>query len=95
MAVKILIKRTFPKNSIQVLTPLLLKLRSLANKQKGYISGETLKSVENPDEYLVISTWQSMQDWQEWMKSQDRIDVQEKLDALIGEATEYKAYEYA
>ncbi len=95
MAVKILITRTFPKNSIKVLMPLLLKLRSLANKQKGYISGETLKSVENPDEHLVISTWQSMQDWQEWMKSKDRIEVQAKLDAIIGESTEYKAYEYA
>ncbi len=59
MAVKIIIRRKVGKDKEGRLLPLLIQLRALAAAQPGYISGETLRNVDRPDDYLVISTWQS------------------------------------
>ena len=72
MAVKILIKRSIGQEVAPVVRPLIVELRAHAMKQPGYISGETLKSIERPGEYLVISTWQSLDEWNKWLNSQDR-----------------------
>lgn len=63
--------------------------------QPGYISGETLKSLDNPEEFLVISTWQKLEDWKRWASSSLRVEVQSQIDYLIGEQTEYGVYTYA
>jgi len=92
MAVKIIIKRVTPEDKIIDLMKLLKKLRIVAVNQPGYISGETLKSYENPGEYLVISTWQSLDDWKNWVQSKERAEIQGKIDHLIGKETEYGIY---
>jgi len=43
-----------PEDNIKYLTALLKQLKTLANNQPGYISGETLRNFENPNENLVI-----------------------------------------
>jgi heme oxygenase (mycobilin-producing) len=95
MAIKILIKRHLSADKIRELLPLIKKLRTLATNQPGYISGETLRSIENPGEYLVISTWLSLQDWQNWFENPERLAVQQEIDALTGKAAEYQIYDYA
>jgi len=94
MAIKIIIKRIVPEEKVKSLTPLLKQLRALAANQTGYISGETLKRMDNPGQYLVISTWQSAGDWDRWISSQERKGVQDKIDVLLGEKTEYEVYTY-
>jgi heme-degrading monooxygenase HmoA len=94
MAVKTIIKRRVPKGRESELLPLLLRLRSKALNQQGYISGETLRNVDNPEEFLVIGTWQTAEDWKAWQSSDERAEIQEKIDALLGEKTEYEIYFY-
>ena len=92
MSVKILIKRHVPESVHHDLVNLLQKMRSLTLKQPGYISGRTLFNVENPQDCLVISEWQTLEDWYRWMKNPERDAIQDKIDAEIGEATEYSVY---
>lgn len=94
MAVRILIKRKVPLEKAREMIPLVRQMRSLANNHPGYISGETLRSLERPDTFLVISTWQSSDDWKKWMESKDRKAVQDKIDALLGGKTEYEVFHY-
>ena len=94
MAVKIIIKRIVPEDNIKYLTALLKQLRTLANNQPSYISGETLRNFENPNESLVISTWQTIDNWKNWENSKDRAEIQEKIDLLLGEETKYEIYHY-
>jgi heme-degrading monooxygenase HmoA len=94
MAIKVLIKRIVPEHKTKSLLPILRQLRNSAMNQPGYITGETLRGADNPTEYLVIGTWQSLEDWKRWAGSRDRIELQEQIDALLGEKTEYKAYYY-
>ena len=94
MAVKIFIRRVIAEERINDLLPLFRHLRSLANNQPGYISGETLKKIDSPGEYLVISTWQSLDDWRKWVVSRERIEVQNEIDARLDEDTVYEIYQY-
>lgn len=94
MVVKILIHRTVPKEKAKEIIPLVRELRILASKQSGYISGETLKSLDRPDLFLVISTWNSPDAWEKWLLSKERQEVQNKIDSLLGGKTEYEMFHY-
>jgi heme-degrading monooxygenase HmoA len=94
MAVKIIIKRNVSEIRETELMPFLIQMRNLCINQPGYISGETLKSLDTPGEYLVISTWQSLEDWKRWASSSNRIEIQSQIDVLLGEETDYGVYSY-
>ena len=94
MAVKVLIKRKVTGDQAREMIPLFRQMRVQANNQPGYISGETLRSLDNPDEFLVISTWESSEDWKNWEVSADRKEVQDKIDSLLGGKTEFEIFHY-
>ena len=93
MSVKIFIKRVVSEDKIPELTVLLKRLRSITLMQPGYISGQTLKRLDKSDESMVISTWRSIEDWNNWIKNEKRIAIQSEIDSLIGDETEYAIYE--
>jgi heme-degrading monooxygenase HmoA len=92
MAVKILIKRKVNEQTADGLDYLLKKMRSQTLSQAGYISGETYKRFDEEGENLVISTWQSVDDWRRWFNSEERKDIQNQIDILLEEPTEYEIY---
>jgi len=94
MAVKILIKRLVPESRAQDLMPLFRRLRNLAMNQPGYIAGETLERIDKTGEYLVISTWRSIDDWRKWVVSAERADIQHEIDTKLGDETTYEIYKY-
>ena len=94
MAIKILITRTVPSDKAREMLTLLREMRSLATSQAGYISGETLKSNDQPDVYLVISTWKAPEDWETWLLRPERQALQNKIDALLGGKTNYEMFQY-
>lgn len=94
MAVEVIIRRTF-KDPVQAekLVPLIVKLRSLATVQKGYMTGQTLRCLDCPGEFLVISSWHTAEDWHQWFASNARRELQQKIDDLLEEPTQYRLYE--
>lgn len=92
MTVKIIIRRIVPEGKSKLLTPLLRKLRALAMNHDGYIYGETLRCVNDPQEFMVISSWQSEKDWEAWRHHPERAEIQDKIDVLLGHKTEYRVY---
>jgi len=94
MAVKVLIKRVVPEETARQMIPLFREMRSLASTEPGYISGETLKRLDKSNEFLVISTWNSSDDWNQWLKSEKRKEILAQIDALLGGSTEYEIYHY-
>ncbi|MFO7965654.1 MAG: antibiotic biosynthesis monooxygenase family protein [Desulfobacterales bacterium] len=94
MAVKVLIKRVVPENKTKEVMPLFRKMRSLAVVRRGYISGETLRSLDRPDVFLVISNWKSSDDWEEWLSSEERRSIQREIDEILGGHTDYEVFHY-
>ena len=95
MTAKIIIRRNVPGNKVKELTPLLKQMRNVCMNQQGYISGETLKNYEDTSKFVVISTWDSVEDWMRWASSRERLEIQNRIDYLLGEETEYGIYIYA
>ena len=94
MSIKVLITRTVPQEKARDMLNLFKEMRSLATGQDGYISGETLKSSDRLDVFLVISTWASANDWENWLKNKERQEIQSKIDALLGGKTSYEMFHY-
>ena len=94
MAIKVIITRKVARGKEKDLVPLLMELRTKAMGQGGYISGETWKGVSDPDEFLVISTWNSLEDWRAWEGNPERREIQERIDGVLEEKTTAKAYLY-
>ena len=93
MSIEVMIKRNIKQGpQAKKLVPLILQLRALATYQPGYISGRTLFNVEHPEDCLVISEWESLEYWYGWMKSSQRQEIQDKIDVISGEKTEYGIY---
>ena len=92
MPVHVVIKRKFKMNQPEKLLPLLRELNSIAQNQEGYISTETLQSTEDEDDYLVVSKWETEQNWNDWFSSRQRREIQGKIDSLIGERTFYEIF---
>jgi heme-degrading monooxygenase HmoA len=93
MAVHVVIKRKFQINKPEKLVPLLRELSIGAQAQTGYISTETLQSVESPEECMVVSKWETAEDWERWFTSKERRDIQNQVDSLIGERTFYEVFQ--
>lgn len=83
MVVKVILLRRVPAEVADELKPMLMELRALALAQPGYISGETLMNADDPEEYLVISTW---------LNNPERMMVQRAIDTLLGRETLYQVY---
>ncbi|MCX7816336.1 MAG: antibiotic biosynthesis monooxygenase [Syntrophales bacterium] len=94
MAVKVFIRRQIPQGKEKEVLDLVKELRKLAVNQPGYISGETLVSADDPNKFLVISTWRSIEDWKSWQASPERTAKQSKIDEVTGNVTEYEVYHY-
>lgn len=93
MAVKVLIKRKVGEKQAPELDALLRKMRALTLSRKGYISGESFTRLDEAGVSLVISTWQSIDDWRDWTLSKERIELQEQIDKLLGAPTQYEIFE--
>ena len=94
MSIKVLITRTVPQEKGRDMLNLFKEMRSLATGQDGYISGETLKSSDRLDVYLVISIWATANDWENWLKNKERQEIQGKIDILLGGKTTYEMFHY-
>ena len=90
--VKILIKRHIKEGKVKDVFALLNKQREKAMKQRGHLKGETLTSYQNPHSLLVISTWQSMENWVSWKENEDRRANEAQLEQFLESPTEYDEY---
>ena len=92
MAVKVFIFRRVPAKVAENVKPLLFRLRGLAREQPGYISGETLVNVDDHEAFVVLSTWNSFDDWQVWQSDPIRSEIEESVETLLGAPARYEAY---
>jgi heme-degrading monooxygenase HmoA len=81
--VKILIERRVKKENYGKLIEFLKDLRSVALRQPGYVTGETLIKGDNPVDVLVISTWTSEDYWKAWLTKQERIELDDHINSFV------------
>lgn len=94
MEIKIVIIRKISEDQQSFVEPLLLELHTLAWKSEGYISGETLISVENPEERIVVSSWKSYDDWDNYRNNESVKELHSKVDQILGKPTKHRIYRH-
>ena len=92
MAVKIFIKRTFKDGNLQKASEMLIQARTNAMGEQGYISSETLRGCDNPNEILVVSMWEKKVDWDRYKDKTSRKELEAKFSELLDGSTEYGGY---
>jgi heme-degrading monooxygenase HmoA len=90
MSVRIIIDRKVKKGKETDFAKLLRKLRSQAIFAKGYISGEILRARGDPQNFIVITAWQSVADWEKYEKSPETSDVHARIEKLMARPTKVK-----
>jgi heme-degrading monooxygenase HmoA len=90
MAVRIIIDREVKKGKEVDFAKLLRKLRSEAIFSKGYISGEMLRKQDDPHNYIVVSAWQSVADWERYEKLPQTSKIHARIEKLMDRPTKVK-----
>jgi heme oxygenase (mycobilin-producing) len=94
MAVKILIQRKVKPGKEEALNEIIRELRNKAMYAEGFISGETLQSIQDPSIHLVISTWKSIEAFEKWLKGTYRKEVEEKIKEVLAGPERITPYQY-
>ena len=92
MVAKILIKRRFKDGNTPQIVALLNEIRALALNHPGYQSGQTLIKNGYPNNMVVISTWQSLEEWHRWRDNPERKKYEAMLEVYQERPTEYDEY---
>ena len=95
MLVKVIIKRDVSYGKEKNFFSLLKNLRFNAMHQNGYISGETLICAENKNRVLIISKWESLEDWNNWKKDIKKREIDARLSELQNNPTIYEPYVFS
>ena len=94
MAIRVFIKRICEDPSKEKeLFSLIRKVRSLVPQQPGYLSSKYVKKIDPPKDIVAISTWDSLEDWQNWYNSETRREIQSKIDTIPGVKSSIQIYE--
>jgi len=92
MAVKILIKRKFKDGNMRAASRFLINTRTGAMKQPGYIASENWRNLDDKDQVVVVSMWETIEAWETWKNSEERKAYEAEIkDYYIGEA-QYEHY---
>ena len=90
MAVRIIIDRKVKKGKEADFAKLLRRLRSKAIFSRGYITGEMLRVQNDPQNYIVISAWQSVADWEKYERVPETSKIRARIEKLMARPTEVK-----
>ena len=92
MAVKVLITRRFKKGKERDFFELLNQMRGRAVESRGYISGQTLVGLDDPQRVVVVSTWHSVDHWLNWQRGEIRTAIDSQLTDLLETPPNYEVF---
>ncbi len=95
MIVKMIITRKMQPGKEHEAFELLKQIRQQAVIHKGYLTGETLINLDTPEEVIVVSVWESQEDWRAWMDSEKRKEINARLHELLVSPATYKPYVFS
>ncbi len=93
MAVKVLIERRVKKGYEELVWDMLRDLRGQAVRQKGYLYGETWRSLDDPRVFLVSSTWGCREYWEVWVNDDFRKRMEERIRAYLRKTGTIRVFE--
>ena len=81
--VRVLIERRIRDGSGTEYERIQRELRFEALREHGYLTGETWRDLDDPQHYVVISTWRTRGEWDGWAGCDARRAVLERLAPVV------------
>lgn len=60
----------------------------------GFISGESLHNLMDPNHCMIWSTWRSANDWQNWLNSDHRKTMMQEMGPLLDREEKFTLLEH-
>ena len=93
--IRVLIERWLIKDLDTFAHDAFRDIRQQATARPGYVSGETLRDADDPNHYIVISSWQSREHWDAWYGSEQRRQADEPFRAAMATSEKITVWELA
>ncbi|MCD6391275.1 MAG: antibiotic biosynthesis monooxygenase [Dehalococcoidia bacterium] len=74
------------------LEPILMKLRSHAMQYPGFLSAESLVSEVDSSAVVMMSTWETIENWKIWVQSRITQDLLRQAEAFLKDKPRITAY---
>lgn len=91
--IRVLIERRLAEGVEEDLQRAMREMRREAIHVPGYLSGETLRSIADPNRYVIISSWRSKQEWEAWSRSETRKRIEARIAPLLAEPERLMVFE--
>ena len=93
MAVKVFIERWVKAGYEETVWEMLRDLRSRAVRHRGYLYGETWRSLDNPRIFVVVSVWGGREYWESWINDAFRRRMNERIDRMLRKPSTARIFE--
>src|SRR5215475_4688115 len=60
-----------------------------AKKRSGWVGGQLLRLADKPDRRVIVGTWTSRKDWEEWHHDPQYAETRRRLDGLESAPAEH------
>src|SRR5512136_1315584 len=77
--------RTKDRESAKTLAKAIKKVRPIAAKQPGFISSNVYIDAADLCHIIIITTWETQENWQAWDKSPERAATRPDIEPLLVE----------
>ena len=91
--IRVIINRYFAEGMRENLLALQTKTRQNAIFSAGYISGESLQDMDDPQHNIVISSWRSKRDWEIWYSSSARKELAAEIAPMLDQPETITVFE--
>lgn len=81
--IRVIIERTIAESMESTYEQLAKGTLQQAVTADGFISGESLRDIENPRHRVILCKWRSQADWDRWFSSAERKDMMAQLSLVL------------
>ncbi len=91
--IRVIIERWLAEGGDVAIEKMMRDLRQAAIHTPGYVTGETLRDVADPQHFVIISTWRTREEWKTWAASPKRQDIEQQIRVMLAEQEKITVFE--
>ncbi len=81
--IRVVIERQISAEKVDDYHALIRKAKNKASNVPGFLSGELFSLVEDPNHVVVMSCWDTLEAWNTWAESEQRVDLLDAMRPLL------------
>ncbi len=81
--IRVIIERVIAETLEANYEEMAMEILQQSVRAPGFISGESLKDIQNSRHRMVLCKWRSLVDWQQWQDSQARKNLMDKMNLIL------------